>query len=152
MARFCWKCKKLHKWNLSTVSHVIDEVEGKSKGPNTLVEGALINKIKSITSGSPKKLINLEAPNVPITQLLSYIFKTNFAGFLNKSMRNSANAGFWSDQMCLLVLSCQLFMDIPANLKSLLWYEQEEISYCRWLITANVICECFCFTLPILLR
>ena len=28
-------------------------------------------------------------------------------------------------------------MDIPANLKSLLWYEQEEISHCRWLTTAN---------------
>ena len=52
-------------------------------------------------------------------------------------MRNSADAGFRSDQMCLLVLSCQLFMDIPANLKSLLWYEQEVISHSRWLTTAN---------------
>ena len=42
-----------------------------------------------------------------------------------------------SPQMCLLVLSCQLFMDIPANLKSLLRYEQEEISHSRWLTTAN---------------
>ena len=25
------------------LSHVIDEVEGKSKGPNTLVEGALLS-------------------------------------------------------------------------------------------------------------
>ena len=39
--------------------------------------------------------------------------------------------------MCLLVLSCQLFMDIPAYLKSLLRYEQEEISHCHWLTTAN---------------
>ena len=52
-------------------------------------------------------------------------------------MRNSADAGFRSDQMCLLVLSCQLFMDIPANLNSLLWYEQEVISHSRWLTTAN---------------
>ena len=52
-------------------------------------------------------------------------------------MRNSADAGFQSDQMFLLVLSCQLFMDIPANLKSLLWYKQEEISHSRWLTTAN---------------
>ena len=28
-------------------------------------------------------------------------------------------------------------MDIPANLKSLLWYEQEEISHYRWLTTVN---------------
>ena len=55
--------------NETYLSHVIDEVEGKSKGPNTLVEGALINKIKSITSGSPKKLINREALNVRITPI-----------------------------------------------------------------------------------
>ena len=54
-----------------------------------------------------------------------------------KSMRNSANTGFRSDQMCLLVLSRQLFMDIPANLKSLLWYKQEEINHSCWLTTAN---------------
>ena len=35
--------------NETYLSYVIDEVEGKSKVPNTLVEGALLNKIKSIT-------------------------------------------------------------------------------------------------------
>ena len=68
------------------LSHVIDDVEGKSKGPNTLVEGALLNKIKSITTGSPENLIDREAPDVRITPLLSYIFKTNLAGFLNKKV------------------------------------------------------------------
>ena len=34
-------------------------------------------------------------------------------------------------------LSCQLFMDIPPNLNSLLWYKQEEISHSRWLTTVN---------------
>ena len=38
--------------------------------------------------------------------------------------------------MCLLVLSRQLFMDIPANLRSLLWYKQE-INHSRWLTAAN---------------
>ena len=40
--------------NETHLSHVIDEVEGKGKGPNTLVEGSLVNKIKSITTGSPE--------------------------------------------------------------------------------------------------
>ena len=35
--------------NETYLSHVIDEVEGKSKGPNIVVEGALLNKIKYIT-------------------------------------------------------------------------------------------------------
>ena len=29
------------------------------------------------------------------------------------------------------------FMDIPGNLKSLLWYKQKEISHSRWLTTVN---------------
>ena len=62
--------------NETYLSRVIDEVEGKSKGPNTLVEGALLNEIKPITSGSPENLIDREAPDVRITPLLSYIFKT----------------------------------------------------------------------------
>ena len=57
--------------------------------------------------------------------------------FEQRSMRNSADAGFRSDQMCLLILSCKLFVDIPSNLKSLLWYTQEEISRSRWLTMAN---------------
>ena len=75
--------------------------------------------------------------------LLSYIFKANVAGFFEqKSMKNSANAGFRSDQVCLLVLSHQLFMDIPANLESLLWYKQEEINHSRWL-TADAFVSLF---------
>ena len=120
--------------NETYLPHFIDEVEGKSNGPNTLIEGALLNKIKSITSGSPENLIGRKLQMCALPPLPSYIFKTNFE---HKSMRNSADAGFRSDQMCLLVLSCQLFMDIPANLESLLWYEQEEISHSRWLTKAN---------------
>ena len=41
--------------NETYLSQVIDEVEGKSKGQITLVEGSLLSKIKSITSGSPKQ-------------------------------------------------------------------------------------------------
>ena len=70
--------------NETYLSHVIDEVEGKSKGPNALVKGALLKKIKSITSGSPQNLIDREALDVRITPLLSYIFKAKFVGFLNK--------------------------------------------------------------------
>ena len=53
--------------NETYLPHVIDEVEGKSKGLNTLVEGGLLNKIKSVTTGSPENLIDRETPNVRIT-------------------------------------------------------------------------------------
>ena len=65
-------------------------------------------------------------------------------------MRNSADAGFRSDQMRLLVLSGQLFMDILANFKSLLWYKQEEISHSRWLTAADGNLQMLLFHFPIL--
>ena len=81
--------------------HVIDEVEGKSKGPNALVEGALLNKIKSITSGFPEKLINRKAPNMRITPIAKLHLQNKLFWFSEqKSMRNSADVGFRSDQIC----------------------------------------------------
>ena len=119
--------------NETYLPHVIDEVEGKSKGPNTLVEGVLLNKIKSITSGFRENLIDREALDVRITPVAKLHLQNKLCWFSEqKNTRNSADAGIQSDQMCLLVLSCQLFMDVPANLKSLLRYEQEEISHSRW--------------------
>ena len=50
------------------LSHAIDEFESKSKGPNAL-EGALLNKIKSITKGFPQALIAREVLDVPITPI-----------------------------------------------------------------------------------
>ena len=76
--------------NETYLSHVIDEVEGKSKDPNKLVEGALLNKIKSITTGSPKNLIDREAPDVRITPIAKLHPETNFAGFLNKKIWETA--------------------------------------------------------------
>ena len=70
--------------NETYLVHVIDEIEGKSKGPNTLVEGALLNK-KSITSGSPENLIDREAPDVRITSIAK-LYLQNIAGFLNKKV------------------------------------------------------------------
>ena len=104
--------------NITYLPHVIDEVEGKSKGTNTLVKGALLNKIKSITIGSPENLIDREVPDVRITPIAKLHLQNKLCWFFEQNnMRNSANAVFRSDQMCLLVLSHQLFMDIPANRK-----------------------------------
>ena len=83
-------------------------------------------------------MIGREAPDARITPIAKLHLQNKHCWFSEqKSMRNSADAGFRSDQMYLPVLSCQLFMDIPANLKSLLWYKQEEISHSRWMTTAN---------------
>ena len=83
-------------------------------------------------------MIDREAPDVRITLIAKLHLQNKLCWFSEqKSMRNNTDAGFRSDQMCLLVLSCQLFMDVPANFKSSLWYKQEEISHFRWLTTAN---------------
>ena len=120
------------------LSHVIDEVESKSNGPNASGEGALLNKIKSIRKGSPQTLIAREVLDVPISPIAKLHLRSKINRFSEqKSMGNITDGDFRSDQMCLLVLPCQLFMDIPTNLKSLLWYKQEDISHSCWLTTAN---------------
>ena len=73
-----------------------------------------------VFSGSQENLIDREAPDVRINPIAKRHLQNKLCWFSEqKSMRNSANAGFRSDQMCSLVLSRQLFMDIPANRKKL---------------------------------
>ena len=44
---------------------------------------------------------------------------------------------FRCDHMCLLAQVAYLLMDVPENLKPLLFYRQETISHARWLTTAS---------------
>ena len=69
--------------------------------------------------------------------LLSYIFKANFAGFLNKKVRETAlMQAFEATRCAYWFCLTSLFMDIPANLESLLRYKQK-INHFRWLTAAN---------------
>ena len=52
---------------------------------------------------------------------------------------------FRCDHMCLLVLVPYLLMDVPKNLKPLLFYRQETISHARWLTTASGYLRIFIF-------
>ena len=76
--------------NETYLSHVIDEVEGKSKGPNTLVEGALSNKIKFITSSSPENLIDQQAPDVRITPIAKLHLQNKLCWFSEQNSTRTA--------------------------------------------------------------
>ena len=52
---------------------------------------------------------------------------------------------FRCDHMCLLALVAYLLMDVPENLKPLLFYRQETISHARWLTTASGYPQMFIF-------
>jgi len=119
------------------LSHVIKEVEGKSKGPQALGDGALLNKIRSIRNCSPHNLIDRQAINVPITPIAQLHLRSKIEWFSEQKRLSNSCDDFRSDQMCLLVLSCQLLMDVPENLTHLLWYKQEQVCHSRWLTTAN---------------
>ena len=70
--------------NKTYLSHIIDEIEGKSEGSNTLVEGARLNKIKSITNSSPENWIDREVPNVRITPIAKLHFQNKLSWFSEK--------------------------------------------------------------------
>ena len=81
------------------LSRVIDEVEGKSKGLDAFEEGALLNKIKSITKGSPQTFIAREVLDVPITPIAKLHFRSKINWFSEqKSMRNITDGGFRSQR------------------------------------------------------
>ena len=110
--------------NETYLSLVIDEVEGKSKGPNALEEAALLNKRFSADFDCQRssRYAHYSNPKLHLRSKINWFSE-------QKNMGNITDGGFRSDQMCSLVLPCQLFVDIPANLKSLLWCKQEKIGH-----------------------
>jgi len=128
-------------------SHVVSFVEGRKKGPGVLQDGALLNEIKKLTkkevSDIPSRDTILE---VPITGLAKLHLKAKLEWFAElKKDPFAINKECRSDQLCLLVLACFTFMDVPANLKPLLKYKQESICHSRWITTASGYLRLFLF-------
>ena len=59
--------------------------------------------------------------------------------------KDEMKLSFRCDHMCLLALVAYLLMDVPENLKPLIFYRQETISHARWLTTASGYLRMFIF-------
>ena len=130
-------------------NHMIQEVEGKNKGPGALEEGSLRNKINSLGKPDSTQLVSRnELPLVPITAMAKTHLKANLEWFLEQKKNNKDDLR--NDQMCLLVLTCFIFMDIPEELQHLLFYKQETTCHSRWLTTASGYIRLFLFQKPTL--
>ena len=118
-------------------SHVLSAIEGKTKGPGAVQEGALLNKIKSIHKLRIADIVPRHVLNIPVTAMAQVHIKAKAEWFSEQKSKGLIDGGFRSDQMCLLVLACYIITDVPENLKYLLKYKQEETSHARWITTAN---------------
>ena len=128
---------------------MIQEVEGKKKGPGALEEESLRNKINSLGKPDSTQLVSRnELPLVPITAMAKTHLKANLEWFLEQKKNNKDDLR--NDQMCLLVLTCFIFMDIPEELQHLLFYKQENTCHSRWLTTASGYIRLFLFQKPTL--
>ena len=90
-------------------------------------EGALFNKIKSIPKPEPTtEIVRENLSKVSITSIALLHLKSKVEWFAEQKRGGlEQKDNFRTDQMCMLVLACSTFMDVPAALKSLLLYKQE---------------------------
>jgi len=124
--------------------HVIEEIEGKSKGPGVMQEGSLRNRINDLViMDSMHPILRSELPVVPITAMVKVQLKAKLEWFIQQ--KRSKKVELRDDQTCLLVLSCFLFMDIPAELQCFLKYQQEATCHSRWITTASGYIRLFIF-------
>ena len=75
-----------------------------------------------------------EECEISVTSIPSNHLKTKI---LFSDHKDEMKLLFRCDHTCLLALVAYLLMDVPKNLKPLLFYRQETISHARWLTTAS---------------
>ena len=118
-------------------SHVISTIEGKTKGPGAMQDGALLNCIKSIHKPGINNILPRQSIPVPNINTASLQLKAKVEWFSEQKAKGFQDGSFRNDYLCLLVLASYLVMDVPDNLNYLLEYRQEEISHSRWITTAS---------------
>ena len=120
-------------------THVVSLVEGRKKGPGMMQEEALFNKIKSIPKPEPTtENVRENLSTVSITGIALLHLKSKVKWFAEQKRGGlEQKDNFRTDQMCMLVLACSTFMDVPAALKSFLLYKQETFCHSRWITTAS---------------
>ena len=116
-------------------SHVKTVIEGTTKGPGAMQDGALLNNIKTIEKPSINDTTPRNELNISITKMAKLNIKAKVQWFSERKSKGIHDNSFRSDHMCLSALVCFLVMDIPDNLKHLLEYHQEEISHVRFHIS-----------------
>ena len=92
---------------------------------------------KTIQKSSINDLIHRDPLNISITRKAQLYIKGKIQWFSEQKRTGVDDSSFRSDQMCMLALAGHFIMDVPASLKHLLEYKQEEISRARWNATAN---------------
>ena len=105
-------------------------LEGKAKGSNAYEDGALINKIKKILQLRPEDMKTRQECEISVTSIASNHLKTKILWLSDH--KDEMKLSFRCDHMCLLALVAYLLIDVPENLKPLLFYRQETISHAQW--------------------
>ena len=119
------------------LTHVISMVDGRKKGPGMMEDGSLLNNISAIQKPDIQDLVPRTQLNVQVTNIAAVHLKAKLEWFSDQKCNGVEDHSFRSDQLCMLVLACHVFTEIPDNLKNLLSYKQERICHSRWVTTAN---------------
>ena len=110
-------------------------LESQVKGPNAFQDGALMNRIKKLPKPKPKDLKAREKYKIPTTSIAVNHIKVKTVRFSER--KTDVDSAFRKDHTCLLVLADHLVMNVPDNLKCLLFYHQKGVSHTCWITTAS---------------
>ena len=118
------------------LTHVISMVDGRKRsrydGRWVLVKQHICHSKTDIQDLVPRTQLNVQVTNIAAVHL-----KAKLEWFSDQKCNGVEDHSFRSDQLCMLVLACHVFTEIPDNLKNLLSYKQERICHSRWVTTAN---------------
>ena len=77
-------------------------VEGKTKGPGAMQEGALFNRIKRISKTCISDILPHYDKNAPISRIASLHLTSKLEWFSEEKQNGDEEKSFRSDQMCML--------------------------------------------------
>ena len=97
----------------------------------------LFNRISALDKPNNETLIPRDQLDVLVTRIATVLLKAKLEWFSQQKSNIVEGHSFRNNQLCMLVLACCIITDIPQNLKSLLFYKQEQICHSRWITIAN---------------
>ena len=94
----------------------------------------LFNRISALDKPINETLIPRDQLDVLVTRIATVLLKAKLERFSQQKSNIVEGHSFRNNQLCMLVLACCIITDIPQNLKSLLFYKQEQICHSRSII------------------
>ena len=91
--------------------HVVAYVEGMKKGPRAMQAGAVLKFFSKTDKPIVETLVPRDQLDIPVTRIAEVHLKAKLHRFPQQKQEEIKDHSFWSDQLCMRVLACQILTD-----------------------------------------